>query len=316
MPMHLCAVRQLKDAPRLHRILHKNLHFPRSAADIVVRGVKLAINPRQAAVRRRVAEEVRASGADTPWISEDDGYLLFCRDQFAGAADALAAASDLFAERARHGAVEDVQRTANKRFLLSIVAREEFLKHPEILSFMISRPIIDLASRYFGSVPVLSSASLLWTPPNDSLEKSQLFHLDGEDDRQLKLFLNVSDVMEDAGPLTFLPAKISAQVMRRLRYDHGRLTDSYIENAGGTGSYVRITGPAGSGVVLDTSRCLHFGSRNNSVGRLILMFQYTSFYAPKARAPNWASGIEQTGLVLDEVQRLVLGLAPIGVRLS
>ena len=53
MPMHLCAVRQLKDAPRLHRILHKNLHFPRSAADIVVRGVKLAINPRQAAVRRR-----------------------------------------------------------------------------------------------------------------------------------------------------------------------------------------------------------------------------------------------------------------------
>jgi hypothetical protein len=169
--------------------------------------------------------------------------------------------------------------------------------------------VVDLATAYMGAVPVLSSARLWWTPPNDSVQQSQLYHSDGEDDRQLKFFFNLFDVTEDAGPLTFLPADVSAQVRRRLGYVSGKLDDETIAAAAGSLDPVRATGPAGSGVALDTSRCLHYGSRRNTVGRLVLMFQFTSFYAPRSERVAWVDGIDRTGLEVDDVQRLALGLA-------
>jgi hypothetical protein len=174
---------------------------------------------------------------------------------------------------------------------------------------MVSRPVVDMASAYMGTVPVLAAARLWWTPPNDSEQQSQLYHRDGEDDRQVKFFFNVHEVTERAGPLTFIPAGRSDGIKDAIGYVSGSIDDGDIARAGGPGEEVRALGPAGSGVALDTSRCLHYGSRRNEVGRLILMFQFTSFYAPKAEHVAWASGIAGTGLDLDDVQKLVLGIA-------
>ncbi len=300
----------LKGAIDLHRTLHRGLRLPRGAADVIVRGLKFGKSPSQAGLRRRKAEEIGRRCDPALSISEDLGYKCFESGHFPGAADALNYAEGLFAEIERSGGVEQTASSAKKNFLLSVVKGEGFLNHPEILSFMLSRPIVDIASLYFGAVPVLSSGSLWWTPPNDSIEKSQLFHRDGEDARQLKFFFNVRDVTEDSGPFTLLSAEKSEPVKRALRYRTGRVDDaSVIEAAGGEDAQVRLIGTSGSGAAVDTSRCLHYGSRGNTVGRLVLMFQFTSFFAPKAEAPNWADGIASTGLELDEVQRLVLGLA-------
>jgi hypothetical protein len=165
-----------------------------------------------------------------------------------------------------------------------------------------------MASIYMDAVPALSAASLWWTPPSDTEQQSQLFHRDAEDDRQIKFFFNLFDVTEQMGPLTFLSADVSQSVKRRLGYDSGKMSDQAIDDAGGRGNRIVASGPAGGGIALDTSRCLHYGSRHNTVGRLILMFQFTSFYAPRSARLPWAEGIDRTGLDLDEVQKLVLGL--------
>ena len=71
---------------------------------------------------------------------------------------------------------------------------------------------------------------------------------------------------------------------------------------------MKATGPAGKGLMLDTSRCLHYGSRGNTIERLVLMFQYTSFYAPKSRWPDWANALAGRDIPLDRFQKLALGL--------
>lgn len=300
----------LKGAIDLHRTLHRSFRLPRIAVDAIVRGVKFSRCPGQASLRRRYASEIDQRFDNALKIPEDLGYQRYNPGHFSGADEALAHAEELFAEIERSGGVEETAASAKKDFLLSVVKGDGFLSHPKILSFMISRPIVDIASLYFGSVPVLSSGTLWWTPPNNTVEKSQMFHRDREDARQLKFFFNVRDVTEDSGPFTFLSADKSDPVRRALGYRSGQVNDAkVIAAAGGEGAQIRMTGPAGSGAAVDTSRCLHYGSRGNTVGRLVLMFQFTSFFAPKAEAPNWADGIAETGLELDEVQRLVLGLA-------
>lgn len=299
----------LRGAIDLHRALHKSFRLPRPAADMVVRGVKFGRCPGQAGLRKRIAREIASEADGVERIPEDRGYQCYAPGHFPGASEALIHADGLFAKIEESGGVEETLRTAKKNFLLSVVKGEGFLDHPEILQFMISRPVVDLAALYFGAVPVLSSASLWWTPPNDTVEKSQLFHRDGEDTRQLKFFFNVREVTEQTGPFTLLPADRSAEVKRTLGYNTGRLgDDDVVKAAGGEESLIKVMGPAGSGAAVDTSRCLHYGSRGNTVGRLLIMFQFTSFFAPKSEAPDWAAGIARTGLELDDVQKLVLGI--------
>lgn len=302
-------VPKLTRAIELHRVLHGRLRLPRRTADMIVRGVKYGFNPSQAGIRRRLARTIAEGLPESRRIPEEEGYLLLPPGHFPAARPALEAARARFESLSRDGTIEETRRVAKKQFLLSVISGTAFLEHPEILSFMVSRPVVDMASVYMGAVPVLSSARLWWTPPNETLQQSQLFHRDGEDDRQIKLFFNLFEVTRDMGPLTFLSASVSEAVKRKLRYNTGELTDDLIEDAGGRGKHIVAAGPAGSGVALDTSRCLHFGSRNNTIGRLILMFQFTSFYAPKAESLPWGKDIGRTGIRLDEVQRLVLGLA-------
>ena len=38
---------------------------------------------------------------------------------------------------------------------------------------------------------------------------------------------------------------------------------------------IKLIGPSGSGLAIDTCRCLHFGARSRGQDRLILMFNFT-----------------------------------------
>jgi hypothetical protein len=112
---------------------------------------------------------------------------------------------------------------------------------------------------------------------------SQLFHVDPEGLTQVKFFINVFDVGEGEGPFTFIPADETARIIYEvnlLRQQHGkqhagRYLDDEISAVGADGSIVRVTGPRGSGVAVDTSRCLHLGSRVSPGSfRLCLYIQY------------------------------------------
>lgn len=118
-----------------------------------------------------------------------------------------------------------------------------------------------------------------FSPVNSSTKRSQMFHVDGDDFRQLKCFINVATVDRHNGPLTLVSRRRSDQIRRRVR--HGwrdrRLTDEEVFAGLPDDEVVVLTGPPGSGALVDTSACLHFGSRARQADRVVFMFQYTTF---------------------------------------
>ena len=147
-----------------------------------------------------------------------------------------------------------------------------------------------------------------WSPENDTARSSQRFHLDYEDVRQLKIFINIFETAQDQGPLTFIPAHVSEQIQRSRGRVIGRVDDEWVYAQGGREQVCRLMGPAGSGAFLDTSRCLHYGSRSNRRDRLVLMFQFLTHHAPYQSTARFQVPADFAGFKPDPVQKLALGL--------
>lgn len=305
------AVRRPFNARLLYRWLYKRLFLPRTLVHGMLSAAKQMTVRNQVSRRNRLAEGLPASTAGPIALSQVAGSLLFTPQQLPGAAAAAERCTELYRQFRASGADADMlQRNPSKRFLLSVTAGNEFESYPELLRFMVSRPLLDTVSRYLGTVPVVEGAALWWTPPNDSLQSSQAWHIDELAQRQVKVILNCLEVTEDQGPLHFLPADISAQVRKLARHHRGRLSDEWIDRADAAQYVQSATGPAGSGIIFDSSRCLHFGSRGNLRDRLVLTFHYLPLDAPtetryNLRLSRLPPGCED----LDEVQRLALGFS-------
>jgi hypothetical protein len=172
-----------------------------------------------------------------------------------------------------------------ERFLRNLLTDNDLREHPTLVDFALSDPVLGMATRYLGAVPYLCRVDLVYSlpRPNGDNIASQLFHVDPEGLTQVKFFIHLYDVGEPEGPFTFIPADETARIIadvralrRRQGKPHsGRYLDEEIDAVGGTGSIVRLQGPTGDGVAIDTSRCLHMGSRvQPGAFRLCLYLQY------------------------------------------
>lgn len=211
---------------------------------------------------------------------------------------------DVFDEFKERDEFKKTQTRRKASFLVLLKKDEELLAEPGIAEFALSDEMPGVVSDYLGGAPVLSQIKLWWSPPTETMLESQRYHFDAEDSTQLKVFLNVNEIGADAGAFTYLPAPASAKVPQRKRASQ-RLTDDVVDRHVGPGAAVKVVGPPGSVSMVDTSRRLHYGSRGNTVDRLIVMVQFTDFLAPKAKTPVWnASRI--LNAELDGIRRLVL----------
>ena len=287
----------------LRKLLWKRLHLPRGLVHPALSAAKMVANPAQVRLRRALAGDC-ARAFEVP---SDAGFRLFPAGGLPGADVVVRYCAQLF-ERVRAGAeVEDHLFNPRKRFLLALLAGEDFLAHPELLRLMISRPVLDTATAYLGEVPILAGAALWWTPENETAERSQLFHFDAEDERQLKLILNIFETRAEHGPFTLLPADVSAP-LRRSGSQRRRISDTEVDAACGLDQAIPLLGDSGSGGFVDTCRCLHFGSRHVESDRLVLMVQFTRFHCPTESTFALAVPPELPGLDPDPIQKLALGV--------
>lgn len=303
-------IRQPLRGRGLRKLFWKRLHVPRSIVHPALSAAKAALNPAQVKLRRKLAEELEFDTGSLPAIPAEKGYLLVPPGALPGAEDAVSRCAAVY-ERVRAGAsVEDHQFNPRKRFLLALLSGADFCAYPELIRFMVSRPVLDRVTAYLGSVPVLAGAALWWTPRNDTALRSQLYHFDGEDESQMKLVLNVFDTADEHGPFTLLPADASRPIRAKGDFRR-RISDEEVDAACGLENAVKLTGPPGSGGFVDTSRCLHFGSRHTRADRLVLMVQFTRFHCPTESTFDFAVPPDLPGLgseALDPVQKLALGL--------
>lgn len=288
----------------VHKFLHKKLRIPQHIVRPILSPIKIAASRGEHARRVALAREILESSPQADLIDERLGYRRFQPSEFSGIQAALGRSEDIFRHSPKRAPISE--RKAG--FLRDIAFGKDLTIHPELLALMVSRPIVDAATGYLKCVPTLSAALLLWSPANETNISSQRFHLDDEDERQVKFFLNIRTVTSDHGPLTFLPADASERVRKRTGVIIGRADDERVLGAAET-EPVRLCGEPGSGALVDTGRCLHYGSRRNTEERLMLMFHYLRDDSPSEPSVSCPFPADLAGLRLDPVQRLVLGLS-------
>jgi hypothetical protein len=202
-------------------------------------------------------------------IADEAGYVRF------GAADIGSATEVKKVARLARGWQKDPNRNASdKPFLRNILRSEDLFDHPEIIGVATHPQLFGAVTQYLGQVPWLVNLQVWWTPPNKTAIRSQLYHYDHRDTRQAKVFINLNEVDDNAGPLHFLSAASSEKVNRKIGYSQDEYTDEQVAGCIEPQEVVRTVGPAGAGFVVDTARCLHYGSRGNTKDRLILMISY------------------------------------------
>ena len=261
---------------RLATMILQALHLPAKPLYFLLKGVRIAAHPTIWRGRQRRARELVAASPWRAFIDPQRGYARFEPDNFAGTERLIATCQAIV--RGRDEGLATNSAFA-KPFLRNILSPDDLEVHSELLDFALEQGMIEAVAGYLDTLPLLRSIGLYYSPVNTTTVRSQCFHVDAEDFRQIKCFVNVFDVEDGAGPLTLLPADLSARVRRRL--GHGwrdrRLSDDEVLTPPHFDDLVTLVGPAGVGCFVDTSNCLHFGSRARRVPRVVFMAQYTSY---------------------------------------
>lgn len=200
-----------------------------------------------------------------------------------------------------------------KTFLKNVLDPSTLTLDSAVIRFALRSDVLSAVSRYLGVVPFLSVISVFHS---DTLQgdptSSQLYHCDGDDVTQVKVFIYCTDVDVASGPLTVLDAQTTRAVQMKTRYEfRNRLTDDEVRQAVTTAKEHPILGPSGTTAFVDTSRCFHFGSRvaADAPPRLVTMVQYQTPYSFMLPADAQASlpFRRLVNATLTPVQRLALG---------
>jgi hypothetical protein len=258
-----------------------NWGVPSDVVFHAMRARRILRDPAGFLTRRSQARSINATSSYTDFIDKQTGYRFFGANTFPGIMDAVNVARELFEAKAMN------LSNAKKAFFFNVLEWPDLERYPQLLGLPNSGPFMEAATGYLQTMPDLSGIGLFYSPANTSTEKSQQYHTDDIDTCQVKCFINVNDVGPDNGPFTFIPADVSEAV--RAKLDHHwrgrRLTDEEVLAHCKPEDVVSLIGPPGSCAFVDTSRCLHFGSRCRSGYRLVIMCQYT-------RRPNVAWEID------------------------
>jgi hypothetical protein len=315
--MHDTAAHILENAPLRYRIsrklnlfLAKKLKVPRVQAIRIARTVNILAKPFTQIQRRRAAEEIvrqRAGTKPAVTVDKKEGYSFTSPKEVPEIAGAIAEAQGIYRAAAEKQALERVEGgTSRKAFMMQAAEGAAMNRYTDIMRAAVARPLLDAVTEYLGEVPILGNVTIMVSVPNNSQVGSQLYHLDFADEKQVKLFIYVDEVTLDNGPFTFTPISVTNELIKAYSYDRGRLTIDEVEKAVGANKEIQVTGPAGTALLCDTSRCLHYGSNRNKTTRIVLLIQYVAHAVPEQPPAVWPVEDIAKRIPLDDIQRMVL----------
>jgi len=279
------------------RRLAKSLNKRHGGPELLVAGRVLA-HPWEYYTRRRAARRLMTT---RPALTIDPaaGFNKFEASAVPEAAAVIDLCHTVYEQRRDRIVTPSETRTKTRKadHFVELLTDEDLVQYPQLVDFCLSPSVLDAVSRYLGTLPVLHRVGLLLSLPSPTHEDSRLFHLDPEDTRQIKVFINLVEVRDAHGPLNFLPGNVSSTVTQAIRREeravrkpslrYRRWMDHEVLAYCQESDVIRVAGPAGTGVMVDTSRCLHFGSRMApETRRLVFMAQFLRYHFAFATDAN------------------------------
>jgi hypothetical protein len=242
---------------------------------------------RRSLFRNELAELLAENGPATrPPIEMRDGWALDMSMSLPFLDRVLEESDRIIGERA------GVRTTAVGRYrsyFQNIWQPEDAEKYPSFLDFATSTDVLSVVSRALECIPALSTtlppsirlveSNAAFDDKPDRPHDSQLFHLDPYSLPNLYVLVLLRDTGPDNGPWTFLPKSVSQRIRRELGYwKRGkpyRLTDEEVYAHVDRSEVIEFVGPKGAVLFIESSGCMHYGSRNCVKPRFQLMYGYT-----------------------------------------
>ncbi len=257
---------------------------------------------------RRVILKQALARKYPPKARMKDGYALYRPETLSPALDAaLKVCDDQLATYRRHLAgapapeakayAAEMAKTLDDP-LKHVPYRYDEAAARTLVKLFLSPEIYMTAADYLGMLPVLGGIRILYSPnaEAEALTHAQHFHLDPEGARQAKVFIAIEEVGPENSPLTFVPESLTTRMLRSGHpgFYGKRVADRLVLKHAPKKQWVEHLGKRGDMVFIDTSRCLHFGSRPNSRPRLLLYGQYLDPFASVFPATQPARSIAKT----------------------
>ena len=234
--------------------------------------------------RKRVAQDAIAGSEWASFLPQDVAYRAFDAGQVPSLVEMTKLGGAIY-ERNRD--VNETEREIMGKSPITHLIDKATNDELSTIARLATNPdIAAIVCGYFGSVPRFDNADIWISRPNKETVGSQLFHLDKPDRRYTSIFLNLRPVSEANGPFQMLNKRDSDVVRARTAYEKnyyhrdGRLKDEEIDRAGMRDRLITVTGSQGSGAIVDTSECLHSGSRVDSGERVVMILSFMHAHKP------------------------------------
>ena len=170
----------------------------------------------------------------------------------------------------------------NNHFNTYNITHDIFENNLDLLKNFFSSMICDEISNYIKFKPILYSIDIMHSFKKNFILKdsAQFFHSDYEDNRSVKIFINLDEVKEENGPFTFIDRKNTQLISEAFNYSKSykkrRLEDNYVEAFVKKNDYKNNIGPKNYGLLVDSTACMHYGSRLISGERKLLQIYIVS----------------------------------------
>jgi hypothetical protein len=182
--------------------------------------------------------------------------------------------------RAREG----VDTPGFKTYLIELLGPRPILDPNDIfVRFAVQPSVLNLANRYFGMYTRLRAFTIWHSfPSKEEARNSQLWHCDPEDRYILKMFVYLTDVNEESGPLIYAPGthaqgsiKSVPESFKEPETTARRSNDAQMSAVVPKDKWITAVGPKGTVVFADT-RGYHKGGFVREGNRIVYNAMFTS----------------------------------------
>jgi len=238
---------------------------------------------------RRLDDLIRENGTPKgPLVELKDGWAIDTSRSLPHLDRLLEESHGIIAERGGQ-----VRGGGSREFFQQIITDAHIARCTSVLDFATSSDVLLPAIRYLQFIPTLSAAKPLGVRLAESDQRfvpdwdgkyraSQIFHCDYHDSPMVYVIVCLRDVTRESGPFSFLPASVSERARAALGYHRRgvpyRMSDEEVFRVADRKELIELAYPAGTVLFLDSSRCFHYGSRNCTVPRYLMMYAYVSVH--------------------------------------